>query len=167
MNEAHEGDSLREAMARHSDMVYRLAYARTRNRSDAEDIYQEVFLRFAAHCGELESPESQRAWLIRVTANLSVSLLRSAWRRRAVTSDMSLLPDRAEPGASPAAERLADALDGLPARYRTVIHLYYFEDMQAEEIAAALGMPPGTVRSRLSRGRALLRKYLGEGRDGE
>ena len=80
---------------------------------------------------------------------------------------MSLLPDRAEPSASPATERLTEALDRLPARYRTVIHLFYFEDMQTDEIAAALGMKPGTARSRLSRGRALLRKYLGEGRDGE
>ena len=158
MNE-HNCDALREAMARYSTTVYRLAYARTRNRADAEDIYQEVFLRFAAKCGDFESPEHQKAWLIRATANLSVNLLRSAWRRHAVTSDMALEPEH--PAAEGVSDRMNRALEALPARYRTVIHLFYFEEMHVDEIASALGMKPATVRAQLTRGRDRLRKLLG------
>lgn len=149
---------LHEAIQNHSQMVYRLAYARTRNRPDAEDIYQEVFLRFATHEIFFQSAEHQKAWLIRATVNLSINLLRSAWRRRMVPADMSM--EREQPAAEMVSDSMNLALDRLPARYRAVIHLFYFEDMSVDEIAKALDMKPSSIRTRLTRGRQRLKTLL-------
>lgn len=71
-------DGVMDAMKRYSSMVYRFAYARTRNHADAEDIYQEVFLKIAKCDTVFVSQEQIKAWLLRVTVNCSVNLLRSA-----------------------------------------------------------------------------------------
>lgn len=151
-------NQLHEALERYSAMVYRLAYARTRNRADAEDIYQEVFIRFAMQKIPFQCQEHEKAWLIRTTANLSVNLLRSAWRRRMVLSED--VPEESFPAAEGTSHPINRALDALPARYRTVIHLFYFEDMHVNEIAEVLKIRPATVRAQLSRGRARLKKLL-------
>lgn len=153
-------DGVLKAVERFSSTVYRLAYARTRNRADAEDIYQEVFLKLAVADVPLDDEERLKAWLLRVTANCSVSLFRSAWRRRVQT--VEALPEPASPEAGERYEALNRALDALPRRYRAVIHLYYYEDMSVEEISTALGVVPATIRSRLSRGRAKLRQALAQ-----
>ena len=117
-------DGVMEAMKRYSSMVYRLAYARTRNHADAEDIYQEVFLKLARADISFENQEHVKAWLLRVTVNCSVNLFRSAWRRHVQT--VEALSDRASPLIEDERyEALNRALDILPARYRAVIHLYY------------------------------------------
>ena len=106
-----------------------------------------------------ESDEQLKAWLLRATANRSVNLFRSAWRRHVQTVDA--IPEAAEQRES--GERfdaLNRALDGLPSRYRTVIHLYYYEEMTVDEISAALGVKPATIRSRLARGRERLKAKL-------
>ena len=152
-------DSVLQAMKRYSSMVYRLAYAKTRNHADAEDIYQEVFLKLAKCDTEFVSGEQVKAWLIRVTVNCSVSLFRSAWRRHVLTVDA--LPEReAEETEDGRYEALNSALDALPARYRAVIHLHYYEDMSVDEISTALKSKPATVRSLLFRGRDRLRREL-------
>ena len=153
-------DWAEEALRRYADMVYRLAFAQTRNRQDAEDIFQEVFLRLVKVRPAFESEEHRKAWLIRVTLNASRTLWLSAWRRR-----MVLMDDEAW-NAVPAAEepegngRLEEALVALPKTYRAVIHLFYEEEMTVNGIAEALGVRPGTVRSRLTRARKLLKRYL-------
>ncbi len=147
------------ALEQYSSMVYRLAYARTRNRADAEDIYQEVFLRLAKSAPVFTHEGHLKAWLLRVTANCSTNLLKSAWRRR-----VCVVESLWEPGASAEDNQrfaaLNEALDRLPARYRAAIHLYYYEKMTVDEIAAALNVGPAAVRSRLARGRAKLKIAL-------
>ena len=153
------GDDVLQALRRYSSMVYRLAYARTRSRADAEDIYQEVFLSLTKCETTFESDEQLKAWLLRATANRSVNLFRSAWRRHVQT--VEAIPEAAEQRES--GERfdaLNRALDGLSSRYRTVIHLYYYEEMTVDEISAALGAKPATIRSRLARGRERLKAKL-------
>ncbi len=153
------GDDVLQALRRYSSMVYRLAYARTRSRADAEDIYQEVFLNLTKRETAFESEEQLKAWLLRATANRSVNLFRSAWRRHVQT--VEAIPEAAEQRES--GERfdaLNCALDGLSSRYRTVIHLYYYEEMTVDEISAALGVKPATIRSRLARGRERLKAKL-------
>ena len=75
------GDQVHQIIAEFSAMVYRLAYARTGNRADAEDVYQDVFFRLFRSQPEFASYQHIRAWLIRTTIHTSVNLLRSAWRR--------------------------------------------------------------------------------------
>lgn len=75
------GDSVAAAIDRYGTMVYRLAYARTRSAADADDIFQEVFLKLLTHAPAFQSDGHEKAWLIRSTVNASVNLLKSAWRR--------------------------------------------------------------------------------------
>ena len=84
---ATEYMTVEEVLARYSNMVYRLAYARTMNKCDAEDITQEVFIKYMKHQQELTEEEYRKAWLIRVTINASKSLLTSAWNRKRVSME--------------------------------------------------------------------------------
>ena len=146
-----------QAVNRWGDMVYRLALARTASVPDAEDVFQEVFLRFFRHEDELDTDEHRKAWLIRCTVNRCKSLLASPWRRRTVP-----LETAAEVGVEDDYREVYSAVLSLPAKYRAAIHLHYFEGLSVAEMAQALGVPEGTVKSQLSRGRALLRDMLKE-----
>ena len=134
-----------EAVAQYGSAVYRLAYAMTRSRSDADDVFQEVFLRL-----------HRCAWLLRVTANCARSLLASPWRMRTLPlEDVYSYQDSVESAVD-------EALAHLPGKYRAVIHLFYYEGYQTEEIARILGRSPSTVRAQLTRARQKLRTLLKE-----
>ena len=145
------------AVERWGDMVWRLALARTASVPDAEDVFQEVFLRFFRHEDRLESDEHRKAWLIRCTVNRANSLWSAPWRRRCVP-----LETAAQIGVEDEYREVYAAVLSLPAKYRAVIHLYYFEGLSVTEMAKTLNLPEGTVKSQLSRGRALLRDMLKE-----
>ena len=145
------------AVERWGDMVWRLALVRTANVSDAEDVFQEVFLRYFRHEDRFDSDEHRKAWLIRCTVNRAKSLHASPWRRRTVP-----LETAAQIGVEDEYREVYSAVLSLPAKYRAVIHLFYFEGLTTAEIAGHLGIAEGTVRSQLSRGRALLREALKE-----
>ena len=151
MDQTQDRDSLEPVIRRYSNMVYRLAFARTGNVSDAEDLYQEVFLRYLTRAPAFTSEEHRKAWLLRVTVNCCKKFHGSFWRRHIVALSEAL------PAQNPEEGELLGLLEGLPQKYRAVLHLYYYEGYATEEIAAILGRSPGTVRSQLSRGRALLR----------
>ena len=129
----------------YAGMLYRLAYARTGSRADAEDVMQEVFVRLLRARPEFRDEEHAKAWLLRVGACCAADVLRAPWRRR-------------EGG-------VVEAVLALPAKYRTAVHLYYYEELSVAEIAAVLGKSEGAVKSRLFRARALLRRYLKEDGD--
>lgn len=147
---------IESVVARHADMVLRLAMARCRNRSDAEDVFQEVFLRFVRSQHKITSEEHCRAWLIRCTINCSKTLFSSAWNRRTVPLDESI------PFEDSHQSETYSAVLNLPAKYRTVIHLYYYEGFSIAEIAGLLHRNESTIKSQLSRARAMLRETLRE-----
>ena len=145
-----------EAFAQYGPAVYRLAYAMTRSRSDADDVFQEVFLRLHRSAPNFVNEEHRRAWLLRVTVNCAKSLLASPWRRRALPlEDVYTYTDPAETAVD-------EALAQLPGKYRAVVHLFYYEGYQTEEIARILGRSPSTVRAQLTRARQKLRELLKE-----
>lgn len=146
-----EETGLRQVMERYGDMVYRLALAQTHSSHDADDVFQEVFLRYLRSAPVFREEEHRKAWLLRVTVNCCKKLHGSFWRRHTVALSETL------PAQNPEEGELLGLLEGLPQKYRAVLHLYYYEGYATEEIAAILGRSPGTVRSQLSRGRALLR----------
>lgn len=146
-----EETGLRQVMERYGDMVYRLALAQTHSSHDADDVFQEVFLRYLRAAPVFREEEHRKAWLLRVTVNCCKKLHGSFWRRHTVALSEAL------PAQNPEEGELLGLLEGLPQKYRAVLHLYYYEGYATEEIAAILGRSPGTVRSQLSRGRALLR----------
>jgi len=143
----------------YGDMVYRLALTRVKNRHDAEDIVQQVFLKLVKNIDRLESEEHVKAWLIKVTVNEGKSLFSSAWRRHTASLEQS---GEAEglavvPRDIRETSDVLKAVFGLPEKYRIVIHLFYFQDLSTEEIAKYLGRSSLTVRSLLSGGRDKLR----------
>ncbi len=139
---------------RYADTVYRLAFVRTKNRYDADDILQDVFLRYMKVWQKMESEEHIKATLIRITINCSNSLLTSAWFKK--TDSLSeLLPAKAESESNALEEVLK-----LPIKYRTAIHLHYYMGYSVEEIAKMTDTNPSTVKTRLSRGRERLKNTL-------
>ena len=139
--------------------IYRLAYARTGSRADAEDIMQEVFVRLLRAEPDFADRAHARAWLLRVAANCANDWFRAPWRRREGPLTDSLPAPEHEDGG------VVEAVLALPAKYRTAVHLYYYEELSVAEIAAVLGKSEGAVKSRLFRARALLRRYLKEDSD--
>lgn len=144
----------------YSMAVYRLAYARTGNREDAEDITQETFLRLVRTAPAFRDGEHCKAWLLRVAANCAVDLHRSPWRRRSVPLEEAEQMAAPEPAEE---DGMLASILALPEEYRVVVHLYYYEDLSTGEIAKVLGKREGTIRTRLSRARAMLREDLQEG----
>ena len=156
-----------EIVERHSDRVFRLAYRLTGDRHDAEDLTQEVFVRvFRSLDGY--TPGTFEGWLHRITTNL---FLDGARRKQRIRFD-ALSDERAARLASPAAapddayvdQRFdADveaALATLPADFRAAVVLCDVEGLSYEEVAEIMGAKMGTVRSRIHRGRAMLRRAL-------
>lgn len=142
------------AFETYSDMVYRLAFIRTGNKADADDILSEVFLRLVKNVHKIKSEEHLKPWLIRVTLNCSNSFLGSIKRRRQTEYSEA---DRAvfmeENSVLPAVLRL-------PEHQKCIVYMYYFEGYSVEEISKICSVPVGTVKSRLSRARDTLRLEL-------
>lgn len=122
-------EDMEKIIERYSDMVYRLAFSRVGTRQDADDVYQEVFLRYLKKCPAFESEEHRKAWLLRVTVNCSNTFLTSPWRKRQteLPEDLSFEDKRQQ--------ELYAELRQLPGKYRDVIHLFYYEELLVEEIS--------------------------------
>ncbi|MGL5577128.1 MAG: RNA polymerase sigma factor [Sarcina sp.] len=148
--------SVVEILDSFSNMVYRLAFSRTKNVYDAQDITQEVFLKLVNSEKIFETQEHLKAWLIKVTINLSKNLLGSAWFRKTTALEDNLVMYLKEES-----EVYKYVLD-LPTKYRTVIHLFYYEGLKTYEIANILNIKEGTVRSQLSRAREILKRSINE-----
>ena len=155
-------ESFDAVMRHYSDMVYRLALSRTGNPADADDILQEVFLRYIKADKTYNDEEHRKAWLLKITINCTKSFLTSAWNRHRDFAE-------ADENTGGCDKRLSDietksevygALLKLPQKYRTVIHLFYYEDLSVAQIAKATGAGESAVKSQLSRGRAMLRELL-------
>ncbi len=141
------------AFNKYSDMVYRLAFARVKNKYDADDILQEVFLRFLKQKEKVNNEEHAKALLIRITINCSKSLLSSSWFKKTAPLSENLSV------SDPSFDTL-DAVLRLPQKYRTVIHLHYYMGYSVDEIAAILKSKPSTVKSWLHRARQKLKITL-------
>lgn len=142
------------AIERYGDMVRRLCLVHLKNPADTEDIFQNVFLKYVLSPVVFESPEHEKAWLIRVTVNGCKSRLRAPWRRRTAP----LL--ETYPAATREEGETLEAVLALPPRERTAVHLFYYEGYRTAEIAAMTGEAEGTVRARLSRARKKLKHLL-------
>lgn len=147
----------------YADMIYRIAFVRTLNQSDAEDILQEVFCRYIRSAPVFEDDGHCRAWFIRAAVNCSVNLLTSAWKRRAALGGEERIADGED--LTCRMERDTEvyyAVMQLPKEQRTAIHLYYYEDCSVGQIAQLTGSTQSAVKSRLFRAREELRRILKE-----
>lgn len=145
---------LEQVMGVYGPTVYRLAYAQLRSTADAEDIYQEVFLRYFRKRPQFDSEEHRKAWLLRVTLNRARSHATSAWRRHTVPLESQVaFPE-------PESRQLDEALGQLRPGDRSLLHLFYFEELSVREISQLLGRKESTVRTQLTRARNALKAIM-------
>lgn len=149
---------------KYADTIFRLSYTYLKNTHDAQDVCQNVFVKLlTTPLKKFENEEHEKAYILRMTANACKNVLKSPWRRRICTLDVCAdIPAPEEPDND-----ILLAVNALPAHYRSVIHLYYYEGYHAEEIADILGISASAVYSRLNRGREKLRKLLERGHEHE
>ena len=149
---------LRRAMEAHGPAVYRMALCRTQSVPDAQDVYQDVFLRLLGQAAAPEwEPEHLKAWLLRTALNRCADLHRLRLRRPVVPLEEVAETAAAEDGAA----ELWEAVGRLPEKLRTAVHLHYAEGYSTQEIAQLLGVPAATIRTRLRRARLTLKNLLG------
>lgn len=135
--------------------VYSVIYHYVRNEADAADLQQEVFMKLYSYDKAFDSDEHQKAWLLRVAINISKNHLRSAGRVTYTALDETIpSPSKEEHG------EVFEAVLSLPEKYRIPIHLFYYEEYSVRQIAQLLGMMEATVKTRLNRGRTLLKTKI-------
>lgn len=150
---------INRALQMYSDTIRRICFMHLNNRSDVEDVFQEVFLKYALHEAVFESDAHERAWLIRVAINACKDMLKSFWRR-----NVSSIEETDMTGLS-VSDKNTDVLDAVlrlvPPKYRDVIFLHYYEGYTAAEIAAILRQKENTIYTWLDRARKQLKTLLG------
>lgn len=154
-----EREAFYNAVTRYQDMVYRIALHHTGNPMDGEDAVQEVFLRLFSCRIFFESEEHLRRWLIRVSINYCRDLQRSPWKKRRVSLDTLPIEPVFE---QPEQAELYREVMALPEKDRTVLNLFYYEELSVREIAEILQVKETVVTTRLSRARKKLKERLTE-----
>ena len=147
---------------KYGNSILRLAYSYLQNMDDAEDILQDTLLQYIKTKPSLNGPDHEKAWLLKVAANLS--------KNRIKYNKLRQTDELAEELVGKEDEDLAfvwDAVKQLPDKYREVIHLFYQEGLSTKDIAAVLERNEATVRSDLKRGRNQLKNILKEEYDFE
>ena len=156
-----------EVVRHYSPMIYRIALTKTGSSHDADDIFQEVFLKLVMNEKPFESEEHRKAWLIRVTVNCCNSHFVAPWRKNVTSMEDVMLEQLADEGEKfwqedGGLDVYAEVMK-LPEQMREVVLLFYYENMSVREIAEAVGTSEVNVKKRLSRARERLRLEL----DGE
>lgn len=149
-------------VAQYGDLLLRVAWSWTGSAADAQDVCQTVLLRLLTAGKAFDSPEAERAWLIRVAINECKNLHKSAFRRH--RADL----DEAQTVAvhMPEDSDVLDAVRRLPPKYAAAIFLRYYEGYGVGEIAQMMGVKPALVSTWLARGREKLKTILGGELDG-
>lgn len=151
------------AIDRYADMVYRLALSQMKNTIDADDLFQEVFIRLVRHVQEMNSWEHVKAWLIRVTINCAKKHYEQYWTRKVeYMEEPERIADEKEILELAGEHPVRAAVQKLPPKYRLVVHLYYYEELSVAQIAKLTEQKESTVKSQMYRAREMLRSLLGE-----
>ncbi len=150
----NRNEVIKEMLDKYSDMVYRIALTRCKNKESAEDVYQTVFLRYSEKMPKFESAEHSKAWFIRVTINLTKDENTSAWNNKVVALDESIQFESKEDSD------LFIHICNLPQNYKSVIYLMYYEGYKVKEISKLLETSEGTIKTWLYRAREILKESL-------
>lgn len=141
------------------DNLFAVAFNVCKNAEDAEDVVQDTFMQYYTLQKEFDSEQHIRAWLIRVAVNKAKNKNRSFWRRNKMSLEDYMETLSFE---TPESENLFETVMQLPDKFRTVIHLFYYEDYSVREISEILKLSESNIKVRLTRGRSLLREKLQE-----
>lgn len=157
-NSLHTDFSLTKALETYADTVWRLCLVYMRNIADAEDAFQNIFIKLNLKWPNFNGEDHIKAWLITVTTNECKNQLRSFWRKHVVTIDEIVSPIEKDNN-----KEVVKAVMQLPTKYRDVLYLHYFEGYKVNELAMILKSNESTIKTRLKRARELLKKELVEG----
>ncbi|MBQ8016253.1 MAG: sigma-70 family RNA polymerase sigma factor [Clostridia bacterium] len=147
----HDED-IKELVDKYSSLIFRISYCILCNPEDAEDAVQETFLKYITKAPEFDSEEHRKAWLIKVSANISKNMLMFRLKRETVSID-----EIENIGIGENDYETFELIMSLPAKHKIVMTLYYVEGYRSKEIAEIIGVSEETVRKRLQKGRELLR----------
>jgi len=143
-----------EIVSRQQDRLFRTALVIMRNKAEAEDVLQDVFVKLVEKSPQFESQTHETAWLVKVTVNMCKSRLRSYWWKKTVPLLESY------PAQSQGGYDTTQAILALPHNYRIVINLFYYQGYAVKEIAEITSRKESTVRKDLTRARRLLKDFL-------
>lgn len=142
-----------------STLAFRVAFGVLRHREDAEDVAQDALAKAYRSFRQLRDRERFRAWLVRMTWRLAIDRRRGETRR--VTREQQVVPEMAtRPADEARAAQLWEAIDALPEKLRLVVVLAGIEGHDMREVGALLGIPAGTVKSRLFAARQQMKERL-------
>ncbi|MDD2973083.1 MAG: RNA polymerase sigma factor [Lachnospiraceae bacterium] len=147
------------AMDQYANMIRRICRYHLKNAADTEDVFQNVFLKYLLYEGSFDSEEHEKAWFIRVAINACKDHLKILFRHATISMEESALAEVT--CTEPEHKEVLREVLALPARYKDVIYLFYFEEYSAKEIGEILHKNENTIYSLLSRGRGILREKLG------
>lgn len=153
-------DDFEKAVIRNNQRLFLIALSFTKSTHDAQDILQNVFLKLLKYSEEFTSNEHLDKWLTTVCVNESKNYIKSLFRKHKSIDDCEIVsPDIFENSMQ---SDLYNVVMSLPKKDRTVIHLFYYEDMSIKEISSILKSTESTVKTRLSRARKKLKEMLGD-----
>ncbi len=155
--QVNEEMNYQKTVEKYSDMVYRLAYFYTNSKYEADDIYQDVFLKYLQNKKQFENEEHKKAWLIKVTINSCKKMWLSAWKRKNIPLNDNEIKFEIEEDIG-----LYNEIKKLPKKYRAVIHLFYYEQYPIKDISKFLNQKESTIRTWLTRARKLLKNQIKE-----
>ena len=142
----------------YADMLYKIAYLHTADKAESEDILQEVFIKLLYKSPSFKDSEHKKAWLIKTTNNQCKDFLKSSRRKTLPLNDEILGEEIFDDKKLDVRNKLLK----LDSKYKTVLYLYYYEDYDTKEIAGILRMNEATVRTRLARGRKILKEVFSD-----
>lgn len=147
-----------EIMKKYADMVLRICLVYMKNKTDAEDVFQNVFLKLCVSKPPFHDEEHLKAWLITVARNECINVLRSFWHRNVTCIDEIVLPVK-----NGEDKEVIKALLNLPLKYRDVLYFFYFEGYKINELSKLFRVKEPTIKTRIRRGRELLKDILLQG----
>ena len=158
MRADYTGMSFEQVLKKHADAVTRVCIVHCGNQTDAQDCFQNVFLKLYQSDIDFESEAHIRAWLIRVAVNDCTDWYRQFWKRRIILTDE--FPDNNSEIAQEQDDSVISYLMKLPFKYRRILYCHYYEDKKISEMATELKLSENTVKTQLVRGRELLKRNI-------
>lgn len=148
--------NVEEKVRKHANSVYRLALSILKNKEEAEDVFQDVFVKFMLKAPNFNDEEHEKAWILRVTINICKDRLKSLWFNKREKLEENI------PYVTPEEDTTYYEVMKLPEKYRVVIHLFYYEGYKISEISKMLNIKESTIKSQLDRARKMLKLKLEE-----
>ena len=161
----NNADSINDVVERYSSLIYKIARSNLRDVHDADDIYQDVFLRYISKPRTFESEEHRKAWFIRVTINCCNSFFTSSWRKKTMSLEDEEIKEEDLVFEDDNHKEIREAVMSLPDKLKNTVILFYFENMSISEIAKAMHTTEASVKMRLMRARKALKLDLEGGEE--